>query len=194
MKNDKRGVFGLESVKLFFGIIAVIALIGFVIIVVMGTLEDTQIAGFENLDATAFVNESVTLSVHFSNSTTVASARSVALTNVIVINVNNLTSIAQGNISIVQAGNYTISGGNFLLIQNATGGSDFNGSLVLISATANFKANQTRPIDVASNTSQWVVDFFSKVSSVWVVLAIMVVILVLIVLVRVVNGKRDGEL
>ncbi len=43
MKNDKKGVFGLNSVKAFFVIILGIALLGYIVIVIMGTLQDTNV-------------------------------------------------------------------------------------------------------------------------------------------------------
>jgi len=43
LKKNKRGVFGLTSVQSFFAIILGVALLGYVIVVIMGTLSGTTI-------------------------------------------------------------------------------------------------------------------------------------------------------
>jgi hypothetical protein len=50
-KKDKRGVFGLNAVQGFFAIILGIALLAYVIVVIMGTLQSTTILTANSLAA-----------------------------------------------------------------------------------------------------------------------------------------------
>lgn len=100
LKQNRNGIFGLDSAKVFFSVLLGIALLSFVIIIIMGTLQDT-----------------------------------------------NVTTNAQA-------------------------------------------ANATQ--NVLGNVTGGIVDFFSNLSSVFVILAVVVIILVLVVLVRVVGGGGKG--
>lgn len=176
--KDKKAIFGLTSVQQFFAIILGIALLAYVIIAIMGTLNDSSILPSATVvntitnESSAFLNNSG-YTILFNPTNTVGFA------NPVITSVVNQTSGA-----VIAASNYQISSAG--LVRNATG-TIF--TTVGISYTYNTNSLQkTQVNNILSNTSSGITSFFGSVNPVYAILAIMVIILVLVVLVRVVAG------
>ena len=174
-KENKKGVFGLTSVQSFFTIILGIALLAYVIIVIMGTLNDSDILKGNSLTQVVF------------NETGHINASGYTLQNTSANGFSAIKIIIARNSSgtIIPATNYsldTITG----IVTNATS---------LTYADSNFtwsykynSKSQDNVENILLNTSEGVSSFFSSINPVYAILAILVIILVLIVLVRVVSG------
>lgn len=187
---NKKGVFGLTSVQAFFAIIMGIALLAYVIVVIMGTLEDNadSIMARDTLTGNIW-NETINLS---SGGVYIPSAAlGVNLTGVDITlkNVVVRTSSNQPD-QVIGTDNYTI-GLSTGLITGASGANNTN-LFVNVSGTIEYEKNYTRTSGITNATGTGVTGFFSSIDPVYAILAILVIILVLIVLVRVVTGGGTG--
>jgi len=174
--RNKKGVFGLTSVQAFFAIILAIALLSYVIVVILGTLQSTSILPY-SLNTT--VNESGTLTStpYTLSGVSVAGFSSLSITQIV-----NTT-----NGAVIPAANYTNTAG---VLTNATATSY---GAVKISYTYNYYSpSQVNTNVILQNVSTGVSTFFSNITPVYAILAILVIILVLVVLVRIVSGGQGG--
>lgn len=177
MLNDKKGVFGLTSIQQFFAIILAIALLAYVIVVIMGTLNTSGILGVSSatvFNETGFINRSADILNH---------ATDPGFSNPVMLFATNATD----GVAIVAA--------NFTLLSNGT----ITNATAVEFPKANFTYtfNSNSPVgnnanSILGNTSSGVTSFFSNINPVYAILAIMVIILVLVVLVRVVSGSTGG--
>ena len=177
-RKNKKGVFGLNAIQQFFAIILGIALLAYVIVIIMGTLQDTTI-----LDKTS--NSVYNETGAYINTTgyTLAQSGLTGFESIAIINAFNATS---GN--VIVPNNYTLNGSK---LYSAT---DYAYSNVFIAYSYKQDSNIQLDIDsITSNTSSGVAGFFSDISPVYAILAVLVIILVLVVLVRVVQtpGRRE---
>lgn len=178
---NKRGVFGLSSVQLFFAAILGIGLLAYVIVTIMGTLGGTTIL------QQATYSSSVINETGYLNQTGYTLAQSTLAsfspTITAILNATDNTTIL--------AGNYTVTNG---ILKNATA---TTWSSVRITYTYSYLDNsgyQNNLNSILGNTSTGITGFFSSVNPVYAILAILVIILVLIVLVRIVQtpGTREN--
>jgi uncharacterized membrane protein len=173
LKNDKRGVFGLSSVQQFFAIILGIALLAYVIVVVMGTLQSSTVLPDASLSATV-INESGSA---LASGYTLSNSSRVGFQSPTIVHAINGSSGA----TIV---NLTVSGSG--VVTNSSTDSYANANITYsYNYDTDARANSER---ILANTSGGVTSFFSSVNPVYAILAILVIILVLLVLVRVVTG------
>ena len=176
LKKDKRGVFGLTSVQQFFAIILGVALLAYVIVVIMGTLNDsTLLTG--NALAQTVVNES-----GWVNSTGFALTNSSASgirgkTIIAIINGSSGTVLSAAQFSLDPV-TKVVTNGTVLAFFSA----NITWSYLYNSQVEDNAAN------ILNNVSEGVTSFFSSINPVYAILAILVIILILIVLVRVVTG------
>jgi len=180
LKKNKRGVFGLTSVQSFFAIILGVALLGYVIVVIMGTLQTTSILTLT--ESVSVVNESAYIngSGYFLKAISQPGFINPAITEIF----NNSNSSLP-----VPSSNYTLDSNG--LIQNT---SDSIWNWINISYTySKFTTNGVNTNGVLSNTSSGITNFFTNISPVYAILAILVIILILVVLVRVVSGTGAGS-
>lgn len=173
--RDKSGVFGLTSVQAFFAIILAVALLAYVIVIIMGTLQASTIIPLASSSTT---NESI-----FINST--GDALNFASTypgfsgTITSVNVNAL---------VVPSANYTLVGNT---IYNATAATYANANISYSFTYTSTAAVQSNSI--LGNTSTGITAFFAAINPVYAILAILVIILVLVVLVRVVTGGTGTQ-
>ena len=177
-KLNKKGVFGLTSVQQFFAIILGVALLAYVIIVVMGTLQSSSIVPL--LSATV-ANETA----GYCNGTgyTVSKATVNGFVSPALLQVYNSTLL-------LPAANCTID----------VSGKIVNGTPMeyhtWVNVTYSYNYNSRTAINannVLGNTSTGISGFFSAINPVYSILAILVIILILVVLVRVVTGGGIGD-
>lgn len=183
LRKDRKGVFGLTSVQLFFATILGIALLAYVIIVIMGTLNGTAIlsqstyAGTVTNETGAYIN---------ATGYTLAEATTSGFSSPVLTALFNSTDN-----STIGLGNATVSAVG--VITNLTVA---NWDDVSVSYTYNYIANSARQNEleqILGNTSTGITSFFGAVNPVYAILAVLVIILVLVVLVRVVQSpNRDS--
>jgi len=175
LKKNKKGVFGLTSIQQFFTIILGIALLAYVIVVIMGTLNDsTLIPASTELNKVG--NETGTL---LATPYTVTKATEPGFASFTITSITNTTD---GKTIVV--GNYTSTAAGTVI--NKT-----KDSWASVKITYTYYADSKMRRDagsVLSNTSEGISGFFSAINPVYSILAILVIILVLVVLVRVVTG------
>jgi len=172
--KDKKGVFGLTSVQAFFAIILGLALLSYVIIIIMGSLQGTTILSQDSLSK---VNES---NGYFLNTTTNTLLQS-AQPGFSLISVTQVVNTSDG--VIVTDANYTVTGGTIV------GTGKQNWTDVKISYTYRADSSYQKSLTgITGNTSLGITNFFGNISPVYAILAILVIILVLIVLVRIVQA------
>jgi hypothetical protein len=198
LNKDKRGVFGLESVQAFFAIILGIALLAYVIVTVMGTLNQTTI--LPSSAGNVVANESIlTTTVIIGLNTT---GYDLALSTVdgfsspvitAIWNVSGIAGSAQpyNNTILLGAGNFSLSStGN---LTSAWANTDNGTGNVSVSYTyTRNTASQSNANSILGNTSAGISGFFGNISPVFAILAVLVIILVLVVLVRVVQAPSQG--
>jgi len=179
LRKNKRGVFGLTSVQQFFAIILGIALLGYVIVVIMGTLSNTTILP---TTSTTFTSEKLTaVSSNTSrNFVCISYPGNPVCTISAVVNDSDgvavpLLNYTQTNCAIKYSG-LTMTGGLNNTNWNVTYSCAYDGY------------TKQQASNILSNTSSGITGFFGAINPVYAILAILVIILVLVVLVRVVTG------
>ena len=179
LNSNKRGVFGLNSVQMFFAIIMSIALLGYVIIVVMGTLNDSNI--LTTKETITVTNESGYINQSGYTLSTVSQPGFINPSITTAVNMTNSSDT-------IIAANFTIDSTG--LVRNATA---ISWNFVNLTYTySRFNSKGIHTTGIVGNTSEGVVDFFTSINPVYSILGILVIILVLVVLVRVVAGKASG--
>lgn len=174
---DRSGVFGLGSVQTFFAIILSVALLAYVIVVIMGTLQDSTILV---QDTAKVVNETGTVNA---SGYTLSKASVAGFSNPVIVAVINASSNGT-----VTAANYTVSSTGVV-----TNASAIHWNSAKITYTYNLDSTaQLNSKAILTNTSTGISGFFSSVNPVYAILAILVIILVLVVLVRVVSGRSSS--
>ena len=175
--KDKKGVFGLTAVQQFFAIILGIALLAYVIVIIMGTLNTTTIL---QSSTDSIINESVTATdagVALGANTNPNCQASIT----VVRNASTATTIA--------AGNYSVTG---CTIRNLT--STYSYAKWNVTYTYSYDSHsQVNSKNILSNTSSGISGFFSSINPVYAILAVLVIILVLVVLVRIVQSPNRAE-
>ena len=175
-KLNKKAVFGLTAIQAFFAIILAIALLAYVIIIIMGTLGQSNIL---QLATGSAVNESVA-----TPTTAVGShLASVNLDNGVCGTITTIYN-GTGGISMVLA-NFTQTG---CVIVNTTSMAPYSSTLLISYPYTHNSVGQTQLNSITSNVSTGITGFFSSISPVYAILAVLVIILVLVVLVRVVQA------
>lgn len=176
-KLNKNGVFGLESVKAFFAILLGLALLAFVIVVLLGVLQTSNVLVDSSrtvVNETGFINRTGYI---LSNST----IQGFNSPNIIIA--INETGI------VIASPNYTVSAAG-----NVTNASAASWAKVNFTYSYSFSsASELSANNILGNTSNGVAGFFSSVNPVYPILAILVIILVLVVLVRVTTGNISGN-
>jgi hypothetical protein len=184
--NDKRGVFGLTAVQQFFAIILSLALLAYVIIVIMGTLQTSDVIPASSL-AGVVINETGAHLNTSANSYTLALATTPGFASpaITAIWANESTAYAV----LVPAANYTVSALGVLTVAT----SKLNVSDVSVSYTYKYNSNYANSANgILGNVSAGVTGFFSSINPVYAILAILVIILILVVLVRVVAPDKSA--
>lgn len=179
MIESKRGIFGLDSVKVFFSVLVGLAILIFVIIVVLGTLTDSGVGG-RDWTYGQMNNESVAFWLNATNGGSVTTVGTYTA-----IQFNDNTVINESG-AVIPTSNYTVSGGTF----SAVDGSPFEGGNISISGE--YQYGELRSTELAQNVTTGSTSFISGLTSVFGILAIVVIILVLFVLVRIVGGDKGN--
>jgi hypothetical protein len=178
--KNKKGVFGLTSVQAFFAIMLSIALLGYIIIVVMGTLDGTTILT-QSVGARV-VNESVTPD---DEGTTLSKYSTAGCAATVLIAINSSTNNTARPVYLTD---YKVVG---CVITNLT--STFAQSSWNVTYDWTYDSPAQNDLTrILGNTSSGISGFFGNISPVYAILAILVIILVLIVLTRVVQGGTGG--
>ena len=195
LNKDKRGIFALESVQAFFAIILGIALLAYVIIVVMGTLNQTTI--LPSSAGNLVVNETG-LRLNTSHPSTLALSTVTGFSGptITAIWADWNQTLHGGSLSNLSTGyNVTILLANASV--NAVTGVLSNASTALgnVSVSYTYTRNtgaQDNANAVLGNTSAGITGFFGNITPVYAILAVLVIILVLVVLVRVVQAPAQN--
>lgn len=176
LERDNRGVFGLDSVKVFFAILLGLALLAYVIVVIMGTLSNSELVPIHTLSGGATFNESGNINqsgYSLQNRTLEGYTPSI-------------TYVYNTSVEIT-SDKWRISSG---IMYNATA-TTYN----LVNVSYTYKYDDNAAIGARNalrNTSGGVTSFFSAINPVFAILAILVIILILVVLVRVVTSSSGG--
>ena len=177
-KMNNRGVFGLTSIQLFFAVILGVALLAYVIVIILGTLQQASILPDP---ITTIVNESSWINGTGDTLNTATLAGFSSPTILLAINTSSNLTIA--------AGNYTLTSGGTL--SNATAVQWNN---VLVTYTyASYSTAENNVNSMINNVSNGTTSFFGAINPVYAILAVLVIILVLVVLVRVVTGNGSAS-
>jgi uncharacterized membrane protein len=187
LKKDKKGIFGLTSVQQFFVVILGIALLAYVIVIIMGTLQTSSILTYATETT---INESGQIGY---GTTKLAGTLVPGFGNPVIVKVYN---VSEGLTAVIPAGNYTVTLSG--VVYNAT---SQNWNMTYITYSYNkYSTSQKQTSDILGNTSNGITGFFSNINPIYAILAVLVIILVLVVLVRVVSsgqggvgGRRDSE-
>jgi len=171
ISQNKCGVFGLTAVQTFFGSILAIALLAFVIVIIMGTLQSADLVQSSTGTATE-TNKYINITGY-----TLGQSGLDGFTGTITEIVNATDGV------VIASGNYTLTD-SVLYNATATNWADVN---VTYSYTYDSDA-QNQLQSITGNTSTGVTGFFNSISPVYAILAVLVIILVLVVLVRVVQA------
>jgi hypothetical protein len=176
-RKEKKGVFGLTAIQQFFVVILGLALLAYVIVIILGTLNTSQIL---SLSSDSVTNESITMN------TTVPGV--LAYSGVLGFSNPQIVKITSTSGAIVFGAN-TNSNTNYSLSSTGviTALLDMNATKVTYTYyAAGTAGNQLN--NILLNTSNGVAGFFGSINPVYAILAVLVIILVLVVLVRVVSG------
>jgi uncharacterized membrane protein len=177
--KNKKGVFGLPAIQSFFAIILAIALLGYIIVVIMGVLSGTTIL---EKNSGSVVNESGYIN---HQGYTLAQSTRAGFSGATITTIYNTTDGV-----VVLAGNYTLTNN---VLKNATGRT-WNDTITHVKITYTYKYNSVQQNDLGNvliNTSTGISGFYSSITPVYAILAILVIILILVVLVRVVQTPNE---
>lgn len=165
MMKNKRGVLGLDTATAFVIAIMILAIMTFVSIIVVGSLNDSSAAA-QTVTGTV-VNESFTLLNQTANSsaTLLALDGTVTLSNVLLVNTTG---------SFIQAPNYTVVGRNVL---GATDAGDFIGQVVNISA--DFSNTNSQFKDISRNVTAGYAELFTNATTWFSLLGVVILILII---------------
>ena len=86
--KNRKGIFGLDSVKAFFTVLLGLALLTFVIIVIMGTLEDSNVGGRETISG-SLTNKSFNLNITGFRVFELRNLNSPSMSSIFIINASN---------------------------------------------------------------------------------------------------------
>lgn len=180
LQKDKRGVLGMELAVAFVIAILVLIVIGILIVIVTNAMTDS--AGRTTADTPEQIfNETITLTDAGNDTSAVQDDRtSIVLTSVTITNATNNTN------PVLTVANFTIANG----ILTASSTSEFNGSLVNISAIINFDVPSIAN-NIGNNATSGVEEFFTNASTWFALLS--VVVIILIVGVAIVVIRRFGK-
>lgn len=179
MIKNKKGVFGLSSVQSFFAIVLAVALLGYVIVIIMGTLNSTNIIPQSSLTTT--VNGEAGNIGPDASPYTLATATVDGFKSPAIVTIVNKTDSA-----LISSGNYTLSAAGVLMNKTAR-----VWSTVEINYTYSYNTGNANNVNsILGNTSSGIATFFGAINPVYGILAVLVIILVLVVLVRVVTGQQ----
>lgn len=175
--KDKKAVFGLTSVQAFFAIILGVALLAYVIVVIMGTLNTSTILPSA---ANTTINETGQIN------TTAYTLKGASQVNFVLVTVSAVNGTSG---AAIPSSNYTVS-----LAGVVTNGTSVSYDKVNFSYTFSYQSvPQAQTGNILSNVSTGITGFFSSITPVYAILAILVIILVLVVLVRVVTGSTESR-
>lgn len=186
--KDKKGVFGLNAVQSFFAIILGIALLAYVIVVIMGTLNNSTVLP-NGTNTVYVVNESSNVAPFVSANTSgyTLSGFNSSWSGIVftaVYNHSDGTPIPVANVTVAQLTGVVTNGTNL----------EYNN----VSLTYNYvhtytTSAQANTQTILANTSTGITGFFTAINPVYSILAVLVIILVLVVLVRVVQAPSNSE-
>jgi len=180
--KDKRGVFGLNAVQQFFIVILGIALLAYVIVIIMGSLNNTTILPYASTSALA---ESGLANGGINNSGYVlgASLTQPGFAGPAITTITNITSSL-----LIPSNNYTLVGN---IIYNST--ATVWDAIEVNYTYQYYSVYQKGTSGLLANVSTGITGFFGAVNPVYAILAVLVIILVLVVLVRVVSNPSGGK-
>jgi predicted PurR-regulated permease PerM len=189
LRNDRRGVFGLNAVQSFFAIILGIALLAYVIVIIMGTLGGSTI--LQQAPPTTATFEAVTFDA-VNTHQTLAKNSLPGGTCIALSGANNGTAIGKA----VAVANFTQNGCDVINATAMFGNSPANPWNASYTIYFNYTYTQNSDAQnnlnsVLGNTSTGITSFFGSISPVYAILAVLVIILVLVVLVRVVQAPNE---
>lgn len=179
--KDKKGIFGLNAVQAFFAIILAIGLLAYVIVIIMGTLQDADILTMGTQSIYEEIGAINTTGNTFTRSTVDG------FSSVVILSARNRTAAGSAGLTITAA-NYTVTATNTVV----------NTSVAWNNVSFNYSYNYNtiqmiNQRDLLSNTSNGITSFFTSMSPVYAILAVLVIILILVVLVRVVTGGTGNR-
>ena len=199
VRMNSRGVFGLNAIQQFFVILLGVALLAYVIVIIMGSLQGSTILPYasgsianETTNGTQnpFANQTgyILGIVNAANSPSGLSGFSLTFANA-----TNQTLAATEKLYNISVPISQLSISSNGLLQNATAAS--NWSNLSIGYSYNYySSSQLQSNSLLGNVSTGITGFFSAINPVYAILAVLVIILVLVVLVRVVQVPvREGQ-
>lgn len=178
--KNKEAVFGLTAIQEFFVIILGLALLAFVIVIIMGTLNSSTI-----LAQPSSLNSNETVNMTEAGVALAASSNAGCV----------LTSVSITNWTteeILSSANYTINSPLPCYI-SAAADSEYKSKNVNVTYTYSYNSQfNSNTQSILTNTSSGVTNFFGTINPVYAILAVLVIILVLLVLVRVVSAPTGA--
>ena len=184
--KDRRGQLGLDTVKAFMVLILVVAIIGFLIVVVMTSLESSADTLGATITGESQIN--ITLGVITETPITIVNpANSKAVTCSVPACINGSESDATDE--AISTGNYTISNtDNGCTIAVAAGASAFNFSGATWNCTYSFTYEDASAQNMLRNVSSGTSTFFADADTWFTLLSIVIIILIIAIVIFVVSG------
>jgi hypothetical protein len=178
MKKNYKSILGLDTVKAFIVVMLSLAIIGIVVLVVMGALLN---ANLPNTERTFITNQSTG---YIMNSTTSYTAS----TNIDCL--LSLVTVTSDNMTAVSSNSYTVSGCTVTPLSSAT--IPINNTVWYLSGTYTDSQNVA---SITSNVSKGINGFFGNAVTFFSLLGVVVIILIISLVVVVVNrfgGSAEG--
>lgn len=176
LKKDKRGIAGLDIARIVIPMLAVIVILGFLIIVIMGSLGDTATNFDAGINNVAYFRNFTTAQVI--NTSAITSTAPSAITGIDqYLSRCSLTATIVQNRStglLVAAGNYTVSG--CTIYPNAGLSNSVNNSIWNVSGSYTYSISGQKGSEVTSNVSSAISTFFGNASTWFSLLAVVIII------------------
>jgi len=178
LNRDKKGVLGLDTVKVFMISILALAVIGVAIIIVLNTLDESDVVR-EGKSGTN-LNDTLTTVAESGEYLTNYTLESAVCT---VTYVQNASSA-----EVISSGNYTTSN---CFIYYSGDDLTYNNSNWNVSYTYTYDLNYAEGIQ--ENVTEGIVDFFSNTTTLFAILVVVVIILAITIIILAVGKFGEGN-
>ena len=180
-KTNRKGQVGFDTTKMVMLTLLSVGVLGFLIIIMLGSLTDTTVATTSG--SFGPTSQTVTNVAHTARPLTPNGLLDCSATISAVVNSTSGTTIP--------ASNYTLSGCTILYKTGQGNANGFNDTSWIVNYTATYNSFGT----INSNISTGTVNFFTNTSTWFSLLAIVVIILIIAIVIFAVNrfgGKETG--
>jgi uncharacterized membrane protein len=185
LKLNKKGIFGLTSIQMFFAVILGLALLAYAIVIIMGVLSTTTI--LQQYSTTA-INTSTVTKVNETGVT-------IPVVSIAGFSCSGVTTCvnATDGVVVVPANYTTTTGISGCTVKYSGTAGAMNNTVWKCSYTYDYDSTfQNQQSAILVNTSTGITSFFGAITPIYAILAILVIILVLVVLVRVVQAPNQN--